>query len=192
MSRSSRLVRGLVLMLMASASLNIWTGWTLRKQQAAHQEATSRLLLGVGATVEPFVGTLADGRGVVLDSSDGSTFILYAMSPTCPACKTNQPHIAELAKRMEGRGVPIYFVQAEDLRPAQARTPIVAPKQVGVITKPERKSLQQYRIGATPQTVVVRAGRIVSAWVGTYDGENRGKVESLDNLGSAAGLNGAR
>src|SRR5690606_31003429 len=141
---------------------NIWSGWTLRTQSAMHRETVSRLLLGVGSDVRPFVGRLADGSGVVLDSSDGSAFILYAMSSTCPACLSNEQHIAEFVGQI-GTSVPIYFLRAEAGLEEDSPPLLNVPDNVTVVAFPDIDSLKHYKISATPQTVVVRGGRILSA-----------------------------
>lgn len=131
----------------------------------AHLKSEGRL--AVGASLPPFQAFDLNGRTVTVAYSEESRpTLLYVFSPSCGWCARNLPNIRHLAATVKGEyrilGISLSNQGLEKyIREAGIDFP--------VLTQASPDSLEAYKLGGTPQTLVISAqGTLLKNWIGAY------------------------
>jgi hypothetical protein len=156
------------LLFIVSASLN-----------AIQMREISKLRVGAstgsGVQAVPISAKDPSGASAQIEFSGPVPTIVYVFSPQCGWCERNWPGVRALAEQVRGP----YRVVALSLA---SRGLAAQSEGLGlsfpVYSDPSPESQSAYRMGATPQTLVVSAGgRVERVWVGAYAGRVKAEVE---------------
>jgi peroxiredoxin len=132
----------------------------------------------VGATVSPIKAHSLDGQTAVISYSDGEQpVVLYVFTPQCQWCARNLANLKTLLAQKQGayRFVALSLTD-KDINDYAAKTQLGCP----VYFNPAEESLREYKLGSTPQTIVVsREGKVLKNWVGAYAGPQQTEVEQF-------------
>jgi hypothetical protein len=159
----------LLLLLGVSISINIWQ-WTRPAAVASASAEPPALAVGTGAP--PIKGKTLDGREVSLSAPADGALALYVYSPECVWCARNAPNISALAS---GRRSGTKLVGVCLGTPATCQAGGVGFDDT-IIPSPETHA--SYRLGVTPQTIVVVDDRVDRVWTGAYSPRISGEIES--------------
>lgn len=167
-----------ILLLLASISLNIvlahrvWSFTHLQSNRAAER------LLKVGTAVPPIAAKRLDGQpGVISYQGAGQSTVLYIFTPPCSWCARNMENLKALLDKEKGQYRFIGLSLSEEtLADYIAKNDLKFP----VYSSLSPETLKTYRLGSTPQTIVISPeGKVLQDWVGAYVGDQKSQVEAF-------------
>lgn len=168
--------RILFLMLIISVLINVVLAHKVRQYSSVG--AAKAQLLPSGALVPPIDAIDLNGKKQTLVYSQVSNpTVLYIFTPPCSWCARNMENIKQLAAQ---KGTEYRFIglslSKQDLRNYVASQGLTIP----VYTDLSAEILKTYKLGATPQTIVVSAqGQVLKDWIGAYVGDQKTQVEKF-------------
>jgi hypothetical protein len=170
--RSRRPDLFLLLLLLASLSLNVYLGWKVKRGNVA-----PNLIAPVtpGTKVEPIRVTSLDGKSQTISYQDtDKPTVLYRLSPTCSWCERNRENIAKLTERGDRfRFIGLSLSEA-GLREYVEKQQLKFP----VYTRVAPEAQTALGLGPTPQTIVISPeGRVLKNWAGAYNESTRDEIE---------------
>ncbi len=176
----------LVLGLTASGTLNVLLA---RRVRALGQAVTAAAAggggvaraapLAVGAVVPPITATGLDGARTTIaydPKQDGRLTVLYVFTPQCVWCARN---LANFKTLLETKGGAARFVGLS-LSPDSVREYVHEHELTAlpVLTKLSAATITAYRLGGTPQTLVISPeGRVVANWSGAWTQKTQAEIE---------------
>ena len=160
----------LLLLLGLSVSINIWQA--VRPTAVASAAAEPRPGIAVGAGAPAVKGQTLDGRPVSVTATAGGSLTLYVYSPDCSWCARNAPNISALATGRKS-GTRLLGVCLGTTTTCQAPA---AGFDDTIIPAPE--TYAGYKLGVTPQTIVVVNDRVDKIWSGAYSPLISSEIES--------------
>ncbi len=181
---------GLVLVVAASGGLNVALARRVREygsllsSQPVHQPPLSK-----GALVPPIVATGLDGQLDTITYAarrDDRLTVLYVFTPPCGWCARNMENFKTLLK---AKGQEARFVGLS-LSPDSLAAYVHAHElTLPVLTKLSAATITAYRLGGTPQTLVISPqGRVVENWAGAWTKKTQTEVETFFHV-TLPGLN---
>jgi hypothetical protein len=163
--------------LMASACVNGLLIWRVAVLRARLAYLTEDRILATNAKVLPIVGNDLDGKPYTVNyaRSAGPT-ILYVFSPSCGWCRRNLRDVRELLRVSSGKYTAVGLSLTRD---GLSEYVSASGLPMQFITDIPPSTVMGYRLGGTPQTIVIsKSGRVLRNWRGAYGGEVRAEVES--------------
>lgn len=169
------------MLLALSFGVNVILG--VRYRALADPASCKPAFLEPGSTVPPLRGKGLDGQEhqVAYDKELRPT-VLYVFSPTCGWCNRNVENLRHLIsqRRDRYRFVGVSKANAGETAAYLSHNGLTFDD---VVVAPTTDSVAAYRLGPTPQSIVVAdAGRVQKSWVGAYRGETAGAVEQFFSL----------
>jgi hypothetical protein len=173
---------GLLLALVASATINLWLATTVRTNKERSSGALQIPLLSPGDTIRSLsVYTLEEARTVVRFDDVAIPTVLYVFTPTCRWCAENQTAIRALAS---SAGAKYRFIgisisdSLEGVKTYLSESSLPFP----VFARVSLEDGMRYGFGVTPQTFVVTPdGAILQRWTGAYTGSVLNELELYFN-----------
>lgn len=175
---NSRLsIVALTVMLVTSVVLNVMLSLRVRELTGMQNAVRENRELVAGTVVPSFTARRLDGGSETITYT-GSVrpTVLYIFTPQCGWCTRNLDNLRTLiAQKGEGfrfigvslSGVGLEKYVADHQLPFPVYTDI--PKETG----------EAYKMGGTPQTVVISPqGQVIQNWVGAYAGDQKTQVEA--------------
>jgi len=164
--------------LLVSVATNVLLAHRLRSLMSERSSRLAERVLKIGAFVPPISAKRLDG-GMEVISYGGTNrpTVLYIFTPTCPWCARNVDSFKELVakKSAEYRFIGL-SLSPEGLPEYVATRGLTIPVYGGMSID----TLNTYKLGSTPQTIVVSPeGRVLEDWVGAYMGSQESKVEAF-------------
>lgn len=131
----------------------------------------------------PLVGQTLDGRTLTLEQLRGKPVLVTFWATTCPSCIEEVPHLIELYKALNPRGLEIIGVAMAYDPPMQVRA-MAAQRQIPypiVLDSQEHIAKAFDNVRLTPTTVLISPeGRIVQYQLGLLDMPKlRGVIEKM-------------
>jgi hypothetical protein len=167
----------LLLLLIASLSLNVYLGWRVRQASPPSTNPQNLVKLLPGTNVNPVTAVGLDGKQHTISYGDtDKPTVFYILSPSCIWCVRNQSNIDQLARL---KGNEFRFIGLSLAEPGlkdyveghQLNFPMYAR-----LTSETSRSLG---LGGTPQTIVISPdGRVLKNWTGAYIEHLRPEVEA--------------
>jgi len=172
-----RVVWSLTAILAVSLAMNLWLSLRiseLNKPKRSEPEPA----LPVGASVPPAKVLDIEGRPALL-SYEGAArpFVLYVFTPQCSWCSRNLANLRALVSQKRDAYQFVGLSLREDgLKEYLAANGLDIP----VYTAPAEETMREYRLGNTPQMIVVSpGGKVLQNWVGAYGGAKQADVEKF-------------
>jgi hypothetical protein len=159
-----------------SITLNVLLAHKVRKLTHEQAARITDQLLKVGATVPPIQAKRLEGsEDVISYQSTNRPTVLYIFTPPCTWCARNMDNFKTLVDNAGGKyrfiGVSL---SEESLREYVAKNDLTLPVYFG----PSTETRVAYRLGGTPQTIVVSTeGRVLQNWMGAYVGDQQSQIE---------------
>ncbi len=172
----------LILLLLASLSLNVYLGWNVKRLKSMSRtmsaERQSPPSVLEGTSVEPITAMNSGGKQETLTYAGyGKPTVFYVFSPSCIWCERNNQNINAIANL---RGESFRFVGislAEDGLSAYIESHHLT---FPVYTHLTSESIQMLGLGSTPQTVVISPdGHVLKNWTGAYGASIQPQVEEF-------------
>lgn len=131
----------------------------------------------------PLIGQTLDGRTLTLEQLRGRPVLVTFWATTCPSCVEEIPHLIELYKALNPRGLEIVGVAMAYDPPDQVQA-MAAQRQIPypiVMDRQERIAQAFDNVRLTPTTVLISPeGRIVQYHLGLLDiSELRNAIEAM-------------
>lgn len=164
----------LLLLLLASLTLNVYLGWKVKRGKAA-LELPQKVALGT--KVEPITASSLDGvvQRIAYQDTDKPT-VVYVLSPDCIWCERNRENIGklgELGDRFRFVGISL---TEKGLKEYVEKQHFKFP----IYTHVAAEAMTSLGLGTTPQTIVISPeGRVLRNWTGAYTDRTRGEVEEF-------------
>jgi hypothetical protein len=165
---STLVIAALLLLLSASAAVISRQGQRILSLEAELNPQVG--LLPSGFAFDPIqVRDLAGkAHSIQFDKPNAKPMVLYILRPGCVWCERNSQNIATLVSQLKSKydfiGLSLAnegleeFIHREDIRfPVYSDIPSSA--------------LIRYRLGGTPETIVLYKGKVVKSWAGAYIGD---------------------
>jgi hypothetical protein len=138
----------------------------------------SKSELGIGDSVQPIIAHSMDGIPTTIALSDHTLpTILYVFSPQCMWCTRNFDNIKAIEKGVNGKyrfiGLSMSAVSLEQY---------ITDNNLSfpVYKEPDRRSIIDFKLGGTPQMLVIsKEGKVVKNWHGAYSGDQKKDVEGF-------------
>ena len=177
--RVARANKGMVVLILAAVVANVlWWRVVAARTPSARALAEEQSL--VGSEAKPIVGRMASGAWTTLDfRSTKTNAILYVVSPECVWCDRNMENARALAAAVEHRYKMVGIVTSNVDASKYARDHGLDFEFVSQISADTKSS---YHMAGTPQTIVIRDGRVVANWVGAYAQSRQKEVERFLNV----------
>ena len=171
----------LTLMLVISVVLNIMLARKVRELTGMQNVVRAERELKVGTAVPPITAKRLDGKSETITylGSDRPT-VLYIFTPQCEWCTRNLDNLKTL---IEQKGEEYHFtgisLSTEGLEKYIADHHLTFPIYTGI----SKEAGEAYKMGGTPQTVVVSPqGQVIQNWVGAYAADQKSQVEAYFNI----------
>jgi len=120
----------------------------------------------------PLVGKTLDGRTLTLEQLRGRPVLVTFWATTCPSCIEEMPHLIDLYKDLNPKGLEIIGVAMVYDPPAQVRA-MAEQRQIPypIVLDSEERIAQEFdNVRVTPTTVLISPeGRIVHYRLGLLD-----------------------
>lgn len=168
-------------LLIGSTLLNVFQARKVSQLRNALVVLKSEGRLSEGSTVPAIDARDAYKNTAKLTyESDGPPTVLYVFSPSCIWCSRNLDSVKTLAKSLKGTHRFATISLSEDkLQEYIAEKDFQFPVYAGLTPK----TLMAYKLGGTPQTMVLSSdGRVQKNWMGAYAGETKSEIESYFNI----------
>lgn len=165
------------LLLLISATLNFALAWRLHSAGLGKRGsgALSAVNRAIGSVVVKDLG----GKPVEIDfRTEGRDTFIYVYSPSCHWCADNLANVKELARHIQATRTSVLIGLSLD-RGGLDEYVKISDLGFPTYTDVPREFLKAYGLGATPQTLVVRNGKILKDWRGAYDGALKLEVEDF-------------
>lgn len=169
------------IVLAISVALNVALAYKLRQfgyfEQLKAEQRADRLLKS-GTAVPPFEAVDLNGQPqAVTYDQGGKTTVLYIFTPPCKWCERNADNIKELVAQKSGEYRFLALsLSKEGLPEYVAKSGLTMP----VYTDLSDETKKAYKMGGTPQTIVVSPeGQVLQNWNGAYTGEQQKQVETF-------------
>jgi peroxiredoxin len=165
--------------LAVSVVLNVLLAHRVQSLTVVQSEAVAERLLKLGATVPPIQARRlgANQQEVIAYQGTNQPTVLYILTPTCVWCARNMDNFKTLLDRERGQYRFIGLSLSEQTLPDYVgKNELKLPVYSGL--SPE--TLKIYKLGSTPQTVVISPeGKVLKDWVGAYVGKQKSEVEAF-------------
>jgi peroxiredoxin len=169
----------MTLILAVSLAVNLLLAYKIRK--GSHSTAAAEFApLLIGTAVSPLKAHSLDGREATISYKNGQQpLVIYVFTPQCPWCRRNLANLKTvLARNHDSYRFIALSLTDKDLEQ------YIADKQkqidIPIFANPAEESRQEYRLGSTPQTIVVSPdGRVLQNWVGAYTGAGQIEIEKF-------------
>jgi len=171
--RSTRPDVFLLLLLLASLSLNVYLGWRV-KQGNVPPEIVK---LSPGTKVDPVTAVGLDGKPVTISyNSTNKPTVFYVITPSCIWCRRNQANVDRLA---ESKANDFRFVGLSLAEPGLKEYIEQHHFKFPVYARLTEQTIQSLGLGGTPQTIVVSPqGEVLKVWSGAYVEKVGSEVEA--------------
>lgn len=172
-----RVIWSMTLILGVSLAINLLLAYKIRKD--SHSSASVEFAqLQVGTAVSPLKAHGLDGREATISYKDSEQpLVIYVFTPQCSWCRRNLANLKTvLARKRDSYRFVALSLTDKDL------SQYIADKQIDipVFANPEEEARQHYRLGSTPQTIVVSPdGKVLQNWVGAYTGTGQVEIEKF-------------
>lgn len=175
MVRTIRVDGFVLLLLVASLSLNVYLGWKIRQGTTSSRQNT--VTLSPGTKVDPVTAVTLDGIQHTISYEDtNKPTVLYVLSPTCVWCDRNNANLKRLS---ELRGNDFRFIGLSLAEPGLKAYVDAQNLEFPVYTRLTTETIQALGLGSTPQTIVISPdGRVLKNWIGAYIDPLRPEVEA--------------
>jgi AhpC/TSA family len=168
-------VWAMTVILFVSLSVNLLLAYRIRQgnQPGAWVKAAP---LPAGTAVPPIKAQSLDGEEVTISFKDSSQpLVIYIFTPQCSWCVRNQDNLKTIvALKHEFYRFIALSLTDKGVQQYLAENRINIP----VFINPKDEAQEQYRLGSTPQTIIVSPdGKVLQNWVGAYTGVRQAEVE---------------
>lgn len=169
------------LLLICSVALNVLLSQKLREINHTINAIKDEGRLKVGSDAEPIEAkTLAGTHASIIHTGINQPTILYVFSPQCGWCARNMQNFKRVTAETKDKYKVIGLSLSEDgLRDYIDKYKLDFP----ILTNPSVQTVTAYKLGGTPQTVVISAeGKVLKNWSGVFDGNNASEIEEFFNI----------
>ncbi len=130
-----------------------------------------------GTAVAPISAySMTSGQQEQITYDVGRPTLLYVFSPKCHWCEINRPGIEALSRSAAGRYRIIGLALTEE---GLAEKLKAHPLEFPVYTRLAAGVFKAYKLGSTPQTIVVSPqGKVLKNWPGAFMGRQREEIEN--------------
>jgi hypothetical protein len=158
----------LLLLLLASLSLNVYLGWRVKQLNATAGGPENTFRLAPGMKVDPITAVDVDGTlHTISYETTAKPTVFYVLSPGCVWCERNQANIDRLA---ELRGNDFRFIGLSLVEPGLREYVQGHHLNFPMYTRLTPEAIQSLGLGSTPQTIVISPeGRVLKNWTGAYE-----------------------
>lgn len=172
-----RVIWAMTVILSISLATNLWLAFkNKRLSESAAANTVPLPRLQVGTTVSPLKASDIYGRKQIV-SYDQSALpvVLYVFTPECIWCLRNLDNLRKLvSQKHESYRFVGLSLTTEKLKDYVAENKLAFP----VYADPPEELMSEYKLGATPQTIVISSdGRVLQNWTGAYVGTQQAEVE---------------
>jgi Redoxin len=166
----------LTVLLIASVGINVLLAQKVRQLRNAILVLKSEGQLDVGSLVPAIKAKDVEGNPVTVSYSEGGLpTVVYVLSPQCGWCARNVENIKALAQGARGKYRFVALSLSDDkLKENVLNHDLGFPVYSGL----SGDARAAYKLGGTPQTIVVSAGgRVQKSWTGAYTEQLQREVE---------------
>jgi hypothetical protein len=170
-----------VLLLIVACGVDILLAAKVKRLNATIEHLRREDQLLEGAKVPPIIGKALSGEETTIRFSESSVpTILYIFSPTCGWCHKNERNVRAITANTNGRFRLIGLSLSRDgLEEYLKKTEL----PMTVYTDIPFDVTSAYKLGATPETIVVSPeGKVLKIWRGAYEGGVLREVEAYFGL----------
>jgi peroxiredoxin len=175
---SGKALAAIAVALLVSVTLNLLLAHRIRTLTYGRLARVSEYKLQVGTTVPPIVAERLDGHQETISYEGGNKpTVLYIFTPPCSWCARNMDNLKTLLEKENGpyRVIGLSLSQ-EGLAEYVAKNGLKLPVYSGL----SPQTLKTYKLGSTPQTVVISPeGKVLQDWAGAYVGDQKSQVEAF-------------
>jgi len=168
----------LLILLLASLSLNVFLGTYIKRLRARASTQPVAVNLVPGVTILPITASDLSGKAATISYSDtDKPTVLYVFSPKCVWCERNTQNLQTLAT-LKGGSFRFIGLSLDETKLAEY---IEAHHfKFQVYKDVTQSSVEMLGLRSTPQTIVVSPeGRVLKNWIGVYGEHSQPDVEGF-------------
>jgi peroxiredoxin len=162
----------------ASVSLNVALALRVRTLSQVQSSKAAERLLKRDTVVPPIVANRVGGqREIISYQGNIGPTVLYVFTPPCSWCARNMDNFKTLVAK-ESRTYRFVGLSLSDEGLAEyvSRNEL----QLAVYSGLSPEMLKAYKLGSTPQTIVISPeGKVLQDWVGAYVGDQKSQIEAF-------------
>jgi peroxiredoxin len=161
-----------------SVTLNVFLAQRVQRINQAQSARIAERLLNVGTFVPQITAKRLSGqREVISYPGVRQMTVLYVFTPPCTWCARNMDNLKTLLEKEMGQYRFIGISLSEEgLADYVAKNELNLPVYSGL----SAETIRTYKLGSTPQTIVVSpGGKVLKDWVGAYAGGQKSQVEAF-------------
>jgi peroxiredoxin len=168
----------LLFLLIASLGLNVYLGWTIKRQKIGPAEPQTSVKVVPGTSVGQVNAVTLAGRQETINYGDTQKpTVLYVFTPTCSWCEKNSENINAIASQKAENfrfvGLSLSNIDLQSYIESQRMA-------FPVYTNVAPESIEMLGLGATPQTIVIAPdGRVLKNWLGAYGTALQPQIEEF-------------
>jgi peroxiredoxin len=168
----------LIGLLIASTLINLFQARKISRLENTVVALKSEGKLAIGSSVPRIDASDPNGHSVSLSyGANEPPTVLYVFSPQCKWCERNLGSVKELAKAVSGKYRFATITLSEDNLQQYIAT---KDFQFPVYARLSVDTLRAYKLGGTPQTLVIsNDGRVQGNWMGAFTGDTRTELETF-------------
>jgi peroxiredoxin len=170
-----------LLLLVGSTTLNVFLARRVESLRRNLLYVKSENRLAAGASVQAIEAKDLDGRPTsIAYANSRRPTVIYVFSPSCGWCAKNLSNIKTLASQVNGQYQFVALsLSTTDLREYVSEHNFDFP----VYCEPTPAAITSYKMGGTPQTIVISEdGKVLKNWYGAYMGGTQKEVEEYFHL----------
>lgn len=175
---SARVTVYMAVALAVSVALNVLLAHRVRSVSHERSARIAEKQLKIGTTVAPIQAKRLGGQQEVVSYQDtNQPTVLYVFTPPCSWCARNMDNFKALLDK-ERSGYRFIGVSLTDQDLAEYVTK--NELKLAIYSGLSLETLKAYKLGSTPQTIVVSPeGKVLQDWAGAYVGEQQKQVEAF-------------
>jgi len=179
----NRVYRGVIVLCWVAGAILVVVNVRLRSGNldlSTRMEGYVRLLsLEAGMELEPLHGLDRSGREMFVDTAaDTGPVLVLSFAPTCQYCAENWPNWDALLSSQHARNGETVLVDVS----GEVGDDYLREHDVGtlpVLSKLSIRTVATYRLGVTPQTVILNDGMVQGSWTGVMTATDVARADSI-------------
>jgi peroxiredoxin len=168
----------LITLFLCSVMINVLLARKASSLTSAILTLKSEGRLAIGAIAPPIALQELDGKSVTISFSQSTVpTVLYVFSPQCTWCTRNLQNIRSLASSIQGKyrilGLSLSSSQLDEYM-MKNNLPFSVYKSI------DENSKKTYKLGATPQTLVISPeSKVIKNWYGVFSNDQQKDMEEF-------------
>jgi hypothetical protein len=173
-----RVVWAMTVILGLSLAINLFLALQVNRLSKSTRSEPNSSPIQAGAVISPAKVQDLNGQPVLISYDKiQQPVVLYVFTPQCIWCSRNLANLQTLVSQKSGSYQFVGLsLTGDGLGEYLAKNKLDFP----IYVAPAEETRQEYRLGSTPQMIVISpGGKVAQTWIGAYSGVHQSEVEKF-------------